>query len=347
MKKTLLIFLVSFSAMQFFAQNTCTYSIGSIGPAGGYIFYDKGNNSNGWRYLEAAPNDIGDFPWGCFGTFTNLTADSIGSGENNTAAIAQACGPNNATQQCLNYTYNGYSDWFLPSIDELIMMFNNLWANGIGNFDAANGQYWSSSDSFSQGAKIVSIAGAIPPDFFVGDDNKGFSDYVIPCRKVSSDCENEDITQNSIPAAIAYQAVARNAQGQPLSDAAVQVKFTLIADSLTGAAEYSESHALATNALGLFTTAFGAGTPLYGTFAGINWATGSKYLKVELDAGSGFVDMGTQQLLSVPYAIQAKKSTLLENNALPVYSGNAAALAGGLVAGQLYRTATGDLKIVY
>jgi hypothetical protein len=151
----------------------------------------------------------------------------------------------------------------------------------------------------------------------------------------------------NVPAAIAYQAVARNAQGQPLSDAAVQVKFTLLADSLTGATEYSESHSLTTNSLGLFTTAFGMGTPLSGTFAGINWAMGSKYLKVELDAGNGFVDMGTQQLLSVPYAIQAKKSTLLENNALPVYSGNAAALAGGLVAGQLYRTATGDLKIVY
>jgi len=104
----------------------------------------------------------------------------------------------------------------------------------------------------------------------------------------------------TVPAGISYQAVARNAQGQPLSDTDVQVRFTLLTDSLTGAAEYSESHSLTTNSLGLFTTAFGAGTPETGTFANINWASGSKYLKVELDAGDGFVDIGTQQLLSVP-----------------------------------------------
>jgi hypothetical protein len=350
MKKALIICVTLLAAIKSVAQTPCTYSIGSIGPAGGYIFYDKGYNSNGWRYLEAAPNHIGGIPWGCFGTFTNLTADSIGSGENNTVAIAQACGPNNAAQQCLNYTFNGYSDWFLPSIDELIAMFTNLWANGIGNFDAPNGQYWSSSDFSSQGAKIVTIANSSPPNFETTDDNKNWSDYVIPCRKVFSDCENVNANHNPFPQAISYQAIARNSQGQPLSDAAVQVRFTLLTDSLTGAAEYSESHSLNTNSLGLFTTAFGAGTPETGTFAAINWASGIKYLKVELDAGAGFVDMGTQQLLSVPYSMRSNtsaKAGTIENAGLSVYANNAAALAGGLIAGQMYRTATGDLKIVY
>jgi hypothetical protein len=347
MKKTLIVFLALIATIQCVAQITCIYSIGSIGPAGGYIFYDKGNNSNGWRYLEAAPSDIGSFPWGCFGTITNLTADSIGSGGNNTIAIAQACGPNNATQQCLNYSLNGYSDWFLPSIDELNAIFTNLWANGIGNFDAANGQYWSSSDFTDQGAKIISIAGAIPPNFYSADNNKGFSDYVIPCRKVASDCLNEITTQNSIPQSISYQAVARDAQGQPLSDAAVQIKFTLLADSLTGAAEYSESHSLATNSLGLFTTAFGAGTPLQGTFTGINWTSGNKYIKVELDAGDGFIEMGTQQLMSVPFAQHSNSARTIVNNTIPVYLNNSAAIAGGLESGQMYRTPSGALMIVY
>jgi hypothetical protein len=154
----------------------------------------------------------------------------------------------------------------------------------------------------------------------------------------------------SVPAAISYQAVARTAQGQPLSDTDVQVRFTLLTDSLTGAAEYSESHSLTTNSLGLFTTAFGAGTPVSGTFSNINWASGSKYLKVELDAGTGFVDMGMQQLLSVPYSMRSNtsaKAGTIENTGLPVYANNAAALAGGLLAGQMYRTSTGDLKIVY
>ncbi len=128
------------------------------------------------------------------------------------------------------------------------------------------------------------------------------------------------------------------------------MKFTLLTDSLTGAAEYSESHSLATNSLGLFTTAFGAGTPLSGTFASINWASGSKNLKVELDAGSGFVDMGMQQLLSAPNSMRSNtsaKSGTIENADLPVYADNAAALAGGLQAGQTYRTPNGVLMIVY
>lgn len=167
---------------------------------------------------------------------------------------------------------------------------------------------------------------------------------------VSDNNDGGSAANATVPAGISYQALARNAQGQPLSDTAVQVKFTLLTDSLTGAAEYSESHSLTTNSFGLFTTAFGSGTPETGTFADINWASGSKYLKVELDAGDGFVDMGTQQLLSVPYSMRSNtsaKAGTIENAGLPVYADNAAALAGGLEAGQMYRTATGNLKIVY
>jgi hypothetical protein len=144
--------------------------------------------------------------------------------------------------------------------------------------------------------------------------------------------------------------VARNPQGQPLSNTALQVKFTLLANSLTGTTEYAELHSLTTNDLGLFTTAIGTGTPLSGTFANINWAGGNKYLKVEMDAGNGFVALGTQQLLSVPYSMRSNtsaKAGTIENAGLPVYSDNAAALAGGLVAGQMYRTGAGVLMVVY
>ena len=184
----------------------------------------------------------------------------------------------------------------------------------------------------------------------IGIWNRAITQQEITALYISDPSGSGSAATNTVPAGISYQAVARNAQGQPLSDAAVQVKFTLLTDSLTGAAEYSESHSLTTNSLGLFTTALGAGTVETGTFAGINWASGSKYLKVELDAGDGFVDMGTQQLLSVPYSMRSNtsaKAGTIENAGLPVYANNAAALAGGLVAGQLYRTATGDLKIVY
>jgi hypothetical protein len=256
-------------------------------------------------------------------------------------------------------TYNSFSNQTsIPFVNYL----NDEWHSLVISWDGNN---MATSLNNNLLATITPPYAATSSTMTIGEDGGGYcnvdiDDVAIYNRAltpeeitalytgVPNDNSNGGSTAStSVPAAIAYQAVARDNQGQSLSDTDIQVKFTLLADSLTGAAEYSESHSLTTNALGLFTTAFGAGTPLFGTFTGINWAAGNKYLKVELDTGAGFVDMGTQQLLSVPYAIQAKKSTLLENNALPVYSGNAAALAGGLVAGQLYRTATGDLKIVY
>ena len=158
------------------------------------------------------------------------------------------------------------------------------------------------------------------------------------------------VASANVPQGISYKAVARNPQGLPLSNTALQVKFTLLSDSLTGTAEYAELHSLTTNDLGLFTTAFGTGTPLSGTFANINWASGNKYLKVEMDAGGGFIALGTQQMLSVPYSMRshtAAKAGTIENSGLPVFANNAAALAGGLVAGQMYRTAAGVLMVVY
>jgi hypothetical protein len=154
-------------------------------------------------------------------------------------------------------------------------------------------------------------------------------------------------TTANVPSAISYQAVARDAQGMPLADANLQVQFTLITDSISGAAEYEETHTLSTNNLGLFTTAFGAGTPVSNTFGNINWSAGNKFLKVQIDTGNGWMDMGTQQLLSTPYSMHSATSGAIKNPGLPVFADNAAALAGGLVAGDMYRTASGDLKIVY
>jgi hypothetical protein len=59
------------------------------------------------------------------------------------------------------------------------------------------------------------------------------------------------------------------------------------------------------------------------------------------------MDMGTQQLLSTPYSMHSATSGAIKNSGLPVFADNAAAIAGGLVAGDMYRTASGDLKIVY
>jgi len=154
----------------------------------------------------------------------------------------------------------------------------------------------------------------------------------------------------NVPRGISYQAVARDAQGQAIASSPVNVRFTLHQGTPTGTTEYSETHALATSEIGLFSTYFGSGTAVTSAFDSIVWSNTTKFLQVEIDLGNGYVDMGTQQLMSVPYAYRANEAAAagtIRNNALPIYPDNAAALAGGLVAGEMYRTATGDLKIVY
>ena len=123
------------------------YSIGDIGPAGGYVFYDKGSYSDGWRYLEAAPSDLEErYKWGTISSLYSLvTSTDIGKGKTNTNGIVNCCtnASETAANACLEYSVNGYDDWFLPSKDELKLMYTNLYANGIGGFVPYT--YWSSS----------------------------------------------------------------------------------------------------------------------------------------------------------------------------------------------------------
>lgn len=112
------------------------------------------------------------------------------------------------------------------------------------------------------------------------------------------------------PEQINYQAVARNAAGNPMGDQNIRVRLTLHDGTATGPVLYQEVRKLRTNRFGIFTTAIGSegATVVLGSLTGVNWATGGgKYLQVELDPTSNgnFHDMGTGRLLSVPYAFHA------------------------------------------
>jgi hypothetical protein len=111
-----------------------------------------------------------------------------------------------------------------------------------------------------------------------------------------------------VPQGIPYQAVARNAAGEPLANKPVKVRFSILDSTITGNAVYVETHSTTTSALGLFVTNVGMGTPTSGTFNTINWGQNFKFLKVELDttaSGNNYVNLGTQQMMSVPYALIA------------------------------------------
>jgi len=125
------------------------YRIGDRGPAGGIIFYDKGNYSGGWRYLEAAPpeNEFrAQFSRNMW--LSVSTRDDLGSGKVNTQRLKDALELGGeitmAAHRCTQLNINGYTDWFLPSKTELSWMFVNLKERGLGGF--SGDWYWSSSN---------------------------------------------------------------------------------------------------------------------------------------------------------------------------------------------------------
>jgi hypothetical protein len=130
--------------------NTKEYRIGERGPASGWVFYDKGVFSNGWRYLEAAPPET-EFSaeWGAYEKYVGTTVTAMGSGKRNTQVIVEFLKrqgeTNKAAQLCAALEFDGFKDWFLPSRDELNLMYKNLKVKGLGGF---SGWYWSSSEGY-------------------------------------------------------------------------------------------------------------------------------------------------------------------------------------------------------
>jgi len=114
------------------------------------------------------------------------------------------------------------------------------------------------------------------------------------------------------PQGFNYQAVARDSDNAILANATLDLKIGLFQGSETGTLIWEEIHSVTTNDLGLFTLKIGDteatnsdGTAA--TFSDINWVTGSYYMQVQVDDGSGYVDMGSAELLSVPYALFAEE----------------------------------------
>jgi uncharacterized protein (TIGR02145 family) len=101
------------------------------------------------------------------------------------------------------------------------------------------------------------------------------------------------------PQGIPYQAVMRNADGSVMASSAVSLTFMIHDGAANGTVVYQESHALTSNTQGLVSCVVGSGVVSQGNFANINWGGGAKFLQVMM----GSTDLGTQQLLSVPYAL--------------------------------------------
>jgi len=107
------------------------------------------------------------------------------------------------------------------------------------------------------------------------------------------------------PQKMSYQAVIRNTNNELIRSTAVGVKISILTGSLTGSAIYVETQKPLTNDNGLISLEIGTGTILSGTFSSIDWANGPFFIKTETDptGGSNYTISGTNELLSVPYAL--------------------------------------------
>ncbi len=139
-------------------EQTETFAIGAQGSAGGIVFYDKGSYSNGWRYMEMSTIDLAVSEWGCSSATISTTSSDIGKGFYNSVQVANF--HNNLQSYYTNPSicnaqndgtvisktallYNS-KDWFLPSEQELLLIYQNLSSQNLGNITGTT--YWSSTE---------------------------------------------------------------------------------------------------------------------------------------------------------------------------------------------------------
>jgi hypothetical protein len=139
------------------------YQIGDIGPGGGVVFYDKGTSSDGWRYLEAAPDYVYDFLSGRIRFWVDLswtdevlknsesyhietTSPLLGAGEDNTRNIVGFYGEGDyPASMCAALVLHGKDDWFLPSADELEELLQVIEERPLKINLSKGSYYWSST----------------------------------------------------------------------------------------------------------------------------------------------------------------------------------------------------------
>ena len=148
--------------------NPTTIAIGES-YQGGKIAYilqvgDIGYDANVQHGLIAAPSDQGIAEWGCYGTaLSGADGIAIGTGAQNTLDIINGCSTAGiAARVCGDLVLGGYSDWYLPSRDELNQLYINRVA--IGGF--ADLMYWSSTEYDSYGAWTQKFGCGIQGDLY-------------------------------------------------------------------------------------------------------------------------------------------------------------------------------------
>jgi hypothetical protein len=151
-----------------------TFAVGDVGPSGvGIVFYVTGGGLHG---LEAAPSNWKpgsldpQAKWKVDDTTTSGTGTAFGTGAANTAALAGSAHP--AAELCRDYSGGGRTDWYLPSKDELNLLYVNR--SILGTYEQL---YWSSSGEPTSWSQLFDPSGVQ-----IGYAGNGLLCYVRPVR---------------------------------------------------------------------------------------------------------------------------------------------------------------------
>ncbi|RZJ68332.1 MAG: hypothetical protein EOO50_02620 [Flavobacterium sp.] len=148
--------------------------------------YDKGEFTDGWRYLEVHPVSLhydlslGEgAKWDEEDVDFQITTSAMGQGMGNTLVIvSNVPSANCAAKLCNDFTLNGYSDWFLPSSDEAVAVANSLLGIDI-NLQTC----WTSTHVWNTAYAISFLAAAEPYFLVLPNTSKNSYRKVYPVRK--------------------------------------------------------------------------------------------------------------------------------------------------------------------
>ena len=188
--------------------HTLTFSSPEIGAnvEGGIVFFI--DSSSNLAYVATQNYIIKDIQWGC----SNFDVDgaestSVGGGYQNTQDIINSScgGSQSAALACVDYD-NGYNDWFLPSLEELYLIYENLYQTELVSYNTGNSQnwYWSSTEGTNNSTNSASNINF--SDGFIVENNNKNSDGggVIAVRtfSINDGCDSVAVLNLTINIAV-------------------------------------------------------------------------------------------------------------------------------------------------
>ena len=147
---------------------------------------------------------------------------------------------------------------------------------------------------------------------------------------------------SQVPQGVGYQGVATDAAGFELINQSISIRASVISGSATGTIEWQETHTTSTDTFGLFNLTIGQGTSTgngaQANFADISWGSATHFLKIEMDVngGTNYSHMGTNQMMSVPYALYAENANINYDSISSLLSNDSTFItnvSGGVVGG--------------